>query len=76
MVFFMSSLLLKDVPEELHNQLKEQANIFLDIFLGDDVGQRRLLSRMTLVIELPPPVHLKKPLSAEMLTKAREEGRA
>ncbi len=76
MVFFMASLLLKDVPEELHSQLKEQARRHHRSMNKEAIAVLEAALAVRYPSKLPPPVHLKKPLSAEMLTKAREEGRA
>jgi plasmid stability protein len=73
----MSTLVIKNVPEDLHDRLRQQAE-----------RNRRSVTQETLVlierglgshrrtIDLPPPIKLKGgPLTAEELEKWRNEGR-
>jgi plasmid stability protein len=76
MVILVSSLLLKDVPEELHSQLREQAKRHHRSMNKEAIAVLEAALAVRYPSELPPPVHVKKPLSAEMLTKARQQGRA
>ena len=72
----MTSVLIKNLPNELHRQLKERA----------ERHHRSLNKELVAIIEaalleperprLPEPVALRKPLTAEMLERARDEGRA
>lgn len=72
----MSSILIKNVPVDLHRRLKEQA-----------VQHHRSLNKEVIALletalmgrgegELPPPVKLKKPLSRDVLEAGRRGGRA
>ncbi|MCC7325583.1 MAG: hypothetical protein IT521_02105 [Burkholderiales bacterium] len=73
----MSTLVIKNVPEDLHDRLRQQAErnrrsvtqetlVLIERGVG---GHRR-------VVELPPPIKLKGgPLTARELEKWRKEGR-
>ena len=72
----MASVLIKNLPDELHRALKLRA----------ERHHRSLNKELIAIIEttvhrpehaeLPEPVRLRKPLSQEMLDDARDEGRA
>ncbi|HYW77635.1 MAG TPA: Arc family DNA-binding protein [Gammaproteobacteria bacterium] len=72
----MASVVIKNLPDDLHRALKQQA----------ERHHRSLNKELISIIEsamhkpartsLPEPVHLRKPLTAEMLDEARREGRA
>jgi plasmid stability protein len=72
----MASVLIKNLPDGLHQQLKLRAQ----------QHQRSLSKELILLLEgalkgrqveaLPEPVKLHKPLTQNMLDHAREEGRA
>ena len=72
----MASVLIKNLPDELHRELKQRA----------ERHHRSLNKELIAIIEtavqrpdrtgLPEPVQLRKPLTQQMLDEAREEGRA
>ncbi|GAB6044218.1 FitA-like ribbon-helix-helix domain-containing protein [Endothiovibrio diazotrophicus] len=72
----MASVLIKNLPDELHRELKQRA----------ERHHRSLNKELIAIIEtavhrperaeLPAPVRLRKPLTQQMLDEAREEGRA
>jgi len=72
----MATVLIKNLPDELHRQLKLRAQRH----------HRSLNKELITLIEgalesrpaeaLPDPVKLRKPLTQEMLDRARDEGRA
>ena len=72
----MASVLINNVPDELHRQLKQ----------GAERHHRSLHKELIAIIEtalhrrdtsdLPEPVPLRKPITQETLEQAREEGRA
>jgi len=72
----MASLVIKNLPEELHRRLKDSA-----------VQNRRSMAMQAVVLmekglgagagwELPPPIKLSFPLTEEFLNRAKREGRA
>ena len=72
----MASLVIKNLPDDLHQQLKQRAQ-----------RHHRSLNKELIAIlereiqgggqgELPEPVRLREPLTQPMLDQAREEGRA
>jgi plasmid stability protein len=72
----MATVLIKHLPDELHRQLELRAqrhrrslNKELITLIEDALADRT-------VEALPEPVKLRKPLTQEMLDRAREEGRA
>jgi plasmid stability protein len=70
----MSSLLIKNMPEDLHARLKESAR-----------SHRRSMTQEALLmleqslslgpVKFPAPVKLKKPVTAAMIRRAIREGR-
>jgi len=72
----MASVLIKNLPDELHRALKQRA----------ERHHRSLNKELISIIEtaihrpergeLPEPIQLRKPLTQQMLDEAREEGRA
>lgn len=72
----MTSLLIKNVPEELHRKLRERA----------EREHRSLNKEVIVLIEqglgirgpatLPDPVPLRRPIDDRALLRARREGRA
>ena len=72
----MASVLIKNLPDEMHKQLKLRAqrhhrSLNKELIALIEVALARPSSE-----ELPEPVKLRKPLTKEMLDRAREEGRA
>lgn len=72
----MTSVLIKKLPDELHQQLKRRAqrhhrslNKELIALIEDALKNRT-------IEELPEPVKLRKPLTQDMLDRARETDRA
>lgn len=72
----MASILLKNIPEDLHRRLREQA-----------VRHHRSLNKEVIAVleealtvpasqALPPPVRLKRRLTQPVLDRARRAGRA
>jgi len=72
----MASILLKNIPEDLHRRLREQA-----------VRHHRSLNKEVIAVleesvsvpapqTLPPPVRPKRRLTQLLLDRARREGRA
>jgi hypothetical protein len=71
----MPALLIKDLPENLHRKLKEEAeknhrsmNRQVISMLEEKLGQRKPVS-------FSPPVKLKKPVSGEWIVKIIREAR-
>jgi plasmid stability protein len=70
----MSSLLIKNMPEELHKKLKEQAKKHRRSMTQEAITilEQELL---TLSPEIPPPVQGTRNLPQDMLTGAIKDGR-
>lgn len=72
----MASLLIKNVPEDLHKKLRERAarehrslNMEVIVLIEHALGTR-------LPVALPEPLPLRRPIDTRTLLRARREGRA
>lgn len=72
----MASVLIKNLPGELHRQLKLRAQRHHRSLNKELIALIEGVLRSRSVDELPEPVKLRKPLTQDMLDRAREEGRA
>ena len=72
----MASVLIKNLPDELHQKLKVRAQRHHRSLNKELIAliENALESRS--VEDLPEPVKLRKPLTQDMLDRARKEGRA
>ncbi len=71
----MSSLLIKNLPEELHKKLKEQAQKHRRSMMQEAIT---ILEQNLLIVttKIPDPLQGKKLMTQDILTNAIQEGRA
>ena len=72
----MASVLIKNLPDELHQQLKLRAQRHHRSLNKELIALIEGALNRRPVAELPEPVKLLKPLTQEILDRARKEGRA
>lgn len=73
----MASVLIKNLPDDLHQQLKLRAQRHHRSLNKEVIALiESALKGGSVVEELPEPVKLRKPLTQNMLDRARKEGRA
>ncbi len=72
----MASVLIKNLPDELHQQLKRRAQRHHRSLNKELIALIEVALQSRAVEELPEPVKLRKPLTQDMLDGARKEGRA
>jgi plasmid stability protein len=72
----MASVLIKNLPDELHLQLKRRAQRHHRSLNKELIALIEAALTIRTVDELPEPVKLQQPLTQDMLDRAREEGRA
>jgi Plasmid stability protein len=72
----MASLLIKNLPEDLHYRLKIRARQHHRSVNKEVIALLETALAQPSLEELPAPVRLSKPLTQEILDQAREEGRA
>ena len=72
----MASVLIKNLPDELHRELKQRAERHHRSLNKELIAIIETAVHRPERVELPEPVRLRKPLTQEMLDGAREEGRA
>jgi len=72
----MASVLIKNLPDEMHRQLKLRAQRHHRSLNKELIALIEAALARPSAEELPEPVKLRKPLTQEMLDRAREEGRA
>lgn len=72
----MASVLIKNLPDDLHQQLKLRARHHHRSLNKELIALIESALNSRSVQDLPEPVELRKPLTQEMLDRAREEGRA
>jgi antitoxin FitA len=71
----MASLLIKNLPEDLHHRLKIRAQRHHRSMNKEVITLLETALAQPHLEELPAPVRLSKPLTQEILDQAREEGR-
>lgn len=72
----MSSLVIKDLPPELHSKLKEQARHHHRSMTKEAIALlEQALTQAPAVREVPPPYKGRFPLSDQFIDKAKGEGR-
>lgn len=72
----MASVLIKNLPDELHQQLKQRAERHHRSLNKELIAIIETALHRRDTSELPEPAPLRKPITQEMLDQAREEGRA
>ena len=72
----MASVLIKNMPDDLHRELKLRAERHHRSLNKELIAMIEEMVCRPERAELPNPVHLRKPLNQEMLDEARDEGRA
>jgi plasmid stability protein len=72
----MTALVIKDLPDALHQRLKRQARLHHRSMTKEAVTVLEAALMPAAPIELPPPVAVNKPLTDVMLIRAKEDGRA
>ena len=72
----MASVLIKNLPDELHHQLKLRAQRHHRSLNKELIALIEAALKSPSIEDLPEPVTLRKPLTQSMLDRAREEGRA
>lgn len=72
----MASVLIKNLPDVLHRQLKRRAELHHRSLNREVIALIEDALRSQPVEELPAAVKLRKPLTQQMLDRARKEGRA
>jgi plasmid stability protein len=71
----MPSLILRDLPEEVHQRLRDRAQRHRRSMTKEAVSilERELLA--TGPVKLPPPVAASRPIPSDVIDEAVEEGR-
>ena len=72
----MASLLIKNLPDEIHQQLKAQAERHHRSLNKEVITLLETAVTQAAAEALPKPVPLKRPLNPELLDWARREGRS
>lgn len=72
----MASVLIRNLPDELHRQLKRRARRHDRSLNQEVIALIEIALDNRPVRALPAPVELRKPLTQDMLDQARQEGRA
>ena len=72
----MASVLIRNLPDELHRQLKRRARRHDRSLNQEVIALIEIALDNRPVQALPAPVELRKPLTQDMLDQARQEGRA
>ena len=72
----MASVLIKNLPDELHQQLKLRAQRHHRSLNKELIALIEGALESRSVEALPEPVKLRTPLTQDMLDQARQEGRA
>ncbi|MBK1632169.1 hypothetical protein CKO31_15775 [Thiohalocapsa halophila] len=72
----MASVLIKNLPSEVHRQLKRRARRHHWSFNQELIALIEAALDNRAVQALPAPVELRKSLTRSMLDQARQEGRA
>jgi len=72
----MSSLLIKNMPENLHAQLKESARRHRRSMTQEALVILEKYLSMDSAVEFPEPVKLLKPITAALIRKGIREGRS
>ncbi len=72
----MASVLIKNLPDELHQQLKLRARQHHRSLNKELIALIEGVLQHGVVEDLPVPVKLRRPLTQGMLDRAREKGRA
>lgn len=72
----MASVLIKNLPDELHQQLKLRARKHHRSLNKELIALIEATLRVRAGDGLPEPVKLRKPITQEMLDRARKEERA
>jgi plasmid stability protein len=71
----MTALVIKDLPDVLHQRLKQQARFHHRSMTKEAIALLEEALMPFPPTDLPPPIALKKPLADEMLIQAKEDGR-
>jgi plasmid stability protein len=71
----MTALVIRDLPETLHQRLKQQARLHHRSMTKESIAvlEEALMSAPS--VGLPPPVAVNKPLTDKMLIWAKQDGR-
>ena len=73
----MAGLIIRDIPEELHNKLKQQAAQHHRSMNKEAIALlEHALTVDNVAREIPPPYHGKRKLTGAFINKAKREGRA
>ena len=74
----MSALLIRDLPEELHDRIKDLAQRNQRSLSAEVIGllERALAEHDEVASTMPPPLVGTFPITNEWLDKAKNEGRA
>jgi plasmid stability protein len=72
----MASVLIKNLPDDLHQQLKLRARQHHRSLNKELIALIESVLQRGMPEDLPEPVKLRRPLTEDMLDHAREEGRA
>jgi len=72
----MASLLIKNLPDEIHQRLKAQAERHHRSLNKEVITLLEIAVTQAPEETLPAPVPLKRPLNPELLDWARREGRS
>ena len=72
----MASVVINNLPDALHRQLKLRAKQHHRSLNKEVIALIEAALQSPPVDALPEPVKLRKPLTQDMLDRAREEGRA
>jgi plasmid stability protein len=72
----MASVLIKNLPDGLHQQLKARAARHHRSLNKELIALIEDAMRAPPADPLPQPVELRRPLTQDMLDRARDEGRA
>jgi plasmid stability protein len=72
----MATILIEDIPAELHERLSEAASRHHRTVSEEALALlQRSLGNSRRRTELPPLLHLREPLTRELLERAKSEGR-
>lgn len=72
----MASVLIKNLSDAMHQQLKLRAQRHHRSLNKELIALIEVALKSRSVEELPEPVKLRKPITQDMLDRAREAGRA
>ena len=71
----MTALVIKDLPETLHQRLKQQAHLHHRSMTKEAIVVLEAALMSAPSVGLPPSVAVNKPLTDDMLIQAKEDGR-